>query len=95
MVVLTGCGERLVGEEYTLYCKINGTLLANGGAETLTYGWTKDGNIVTGETSKNLHFSYLRLSDHGHYMCEVSRNGNSTLVSNSLLLRVEGKSLKV
>ena len=88
MVSLSGSGgPRTAGENvnYTLTCQVTG-----GGITTPTYRWFKNNSLLTGKRSVTLSFSTLSETDSGIYICEGTRNSNST-TSESVTLTVAGK----
>ena len=80
-VNVSGSGDQLVGQTYTLTCQVNA------GGETVTpeYQWIKDDTEIINETSETLSFSSLADTDSGNYTCRVTV-GNQTSTSASVTI---------
>ena len=77
-------GAQIAGENYTLTCR--------GG--TFSYGWRRNGTLLTSQISDTLSFSPLRETDSGFYACEGTRS-SMTVISTSVTVTVVGKRLIV
>ena len=73
-VSISGSGDQLVGQTYTLTCQVNA------GGETVTpeYQWIKDGTEIPNETSATLSFPSLADTDFGDYTCTVTVGGQTS-----------------
>ena len=66
LVQITDGGETPVaGSDYTLICNVSS-------GSVFTVAWTMNGSVLQGQTTETLHFSPLRLSDAGQYICQVT-----------------------
>ena len=82
-VSISGSGDQLVGQDYTLTCQVN----AGGETVTYVYQWIKDGTEITNATSATLSFSSLAATDSGDYTCRVTV-GNQTSTSASVPINI-------
>ena len=73
-VSISGGGDQLVGQTYTLTCQVN----AGGHAVMSVYQWIKDGTEITDETSATLSFSPLADTDFGDYTCRATVRDQTT-----------------
>ena len=77
-VSISGSGDALVGQTYTLTCQVN----AGGHTVMSAYQWIKDDIEIPDETSETLS---LADSDSGDYTCRVTV-GDQTSTSASVTL---------
>ncbi|QTD51664.1 immunoglobulin domain-containing protein [Sulfidibacter corallicola] len=59
----------------------NVTLSVDADGSGLTYQWRKNGQVMAGQTSANLHLSNLTLADAGNYDCLVTGHCNAVTTS--------------
>ena len=64
-----------VGRSFSMSCTIAG--ISDSDSLSIAYQWYKDKHPIQGATLPTLHFSALKLSDIGSYVCEVSFRSNS------------------
>ena len=64
-----------VGHSFSMSCTIAG--INDSDSLSIAYQWYKEEHPIQGATLPTLHFSALKLSDIGSYVCEVAIRSNS------------------
>ena len=80
-VSISGSGDQLVGQTYTLTCQV----FAGGHTVTPVYQWIKDGTEIADKTSETLSFSSLADTDSGDYTCRVTVEDQTSTSANLTL----------